>query len=148
MTTHMVGTWSQHLAGRIDSRNGRRCSCHVMPDHADAASTLQEINQLLEPASKAAARFGGSSALAHQILLDVTNVVTNTAEQQGAVGPTYRALRDALISARDNPNPLSDVGPPPISPKRKEDNTPLTPRTAAKGLGATGAVPTPEDMWI
>ena len=84
MMTHMLGTWSR----RLDSKNGHRCNAHVMPNDADDASALQEINQVLELASRATARVGGSPALAHQILLDVTNLVITTAEQQPQTKPT------------------------------------------------------------
>ena len=147
MATHTLGTWSRRLSAKETSKKGPRCNCHVMPDKAGDAQVLDQIMQPLGPASRTGARAGGSPTEVQRILLDVVNLTITTAEQRGNAGATYRAVRDALVSTRDNPNPQSDVSPPPISPKRREASSLLTPRTAGRGPGATGAVPIPAEMW-
>ena len=124
-----------------------RCSCHETPANDDNARMLHEISQLLTPASHSAPGVGGSPALVRNILLDVVTLTLATAEQEGNATDTYRAVRDALVSIWDNPDPRTDVSPPLVSPKRRDDTTPLTPRTAGRGLGATGAVQIPDEMW-
>ena len=59
----------------------------------------------------------------------------------------FLRTRHSIWLLRPPVNPHSDVSPPPISPKRREATSPLTPRTADRGLGATGAVPIPAEMW-
>ena len=117
----------------------------MMPDNAGNAQVLGEIMQLLGPASRTGARVGGPPTEAQRNLLDVVDLTITTAEQRGNAGATYRAVRDVPVSTRDNPH--SDVSLPPIYPKRREASSPLAPRTANRGLRATGAVPIPAEMW-
>ena len=143
----MLGTWSRRFAGKENSRNGHRCNCHQTPANDDDARLVHEVSQLLAPASHSAARVGGSPALVRNILLDIVTLTLATAEQEGNGSDAYRAVRNALVGIRDNPNLRTDVSPPPISPERRDDVAPLTPRTARRGLGATGAVQIPDGMW-
>ena len=125
--THMLGSWSQRLAGKTESKSGHCCTCHMMLDDTDDAQALRDIAQLLALAGRAAARIGASPALAHRILLDAVNLVITAAEHHGAATAAYQAIRDVLVSIRDNSNPHSDISPPLIGPKHKEVYMPLPP---------------------
>ena len=114
MATHTLGSWSRRLAARGNSRNGHRCNCQVMLDSEDNAQVLQEILQLLGLASRAGAHVRGSPETFYHILLSVVKLTLTIAKHRGNAGGTYRAVRDALVSARDNPDPHSDVSPPPM----------------------------------
>ena len=67
-------------------------------------------------------------------MIELVNLTLATAEQRGNAGDTYRAVRDALASARDNPNPHADVSPPTISPKRREASTPPVGATTGQAV--------------
>ena len=117
------------------------------PLHVDTLAVLREIADAIPTVAARYSRIGGSEPLNTQLVTDLINTIIVGPQHENNAGTVCLAIKDTLNPLSQQANLRTDVSPPPTSPKRKGDDRLLTPRTAARGLGSTGSVPIPRDMW-
>ena len=144
--THTMGTWSRRLGKGIDSGNGTHCRCGS-PNPAIEHLT-PPLMRSADQASEALASRGGSNRTIKGLLQDVIVLTLAEAEEAGFLVEAAITMTAALSTVSDRDAVASDLSPPDTSPPAdKHKGAPLTPRSAAKGLGTTGAVDIPPDLW-
>ena len=147
MRTHTVGMWSQPLGGAADSRTGHPCNCHKVPAAPGHTAILTDIADTIPDIARKYTRIGGSRGLNQGLRIELVTTIIVEVEQEGNEQEVCVALRKTLQHLSQQNDRRTDVSPPPISPKRQEDDGPLSPRSAARGLRAMGSVPIPQEMW-
>ena len=101
-----------------------------------------------DQASEALTSRGGSNRTIMGLVQDVIVLTFAEAEEAGSLVAAAITMTAALSKVSDRDAVASDLSPPDTNPPAdKHKGAPLTPRSAAKGLGTTGAVDIPPDLW-